>query len=124
MINITENGKAGRLYNRFRYLRTLENRKNIAANQNQISQHSEEQQYSMEDMLYLKTVVVSADTIDEIRKKLESTRQQRDALVKNVEIDLMIKFPFFFTYPQLVSYSTILLIEPYSYLIIVTFFMI
>lgn len=109
MVNSTENGKTGRLYNRFRYLRSLENPKN-AVTQNEILSSSTQdlnEEYSMENMLYLKTVVVSADTIDEIRIKLEATRQQRDALVKNAETDLMIQFPFFFTHPQLVSSSAI-----------------
>lgn len=110
MINTTESGKGGRLYNRFRYLRQKNNesQKNKESQEIVTSSASPQnlcQQYTMEDMLYLKTVVVSPDNIAEIRKKLEATRLQRDELVKDPVTDLIIKFPFFFTHPQLVSFE-------------------
>lgn len=106
MINTSCTGKSGRLYNRFRYLRHIENQKNKNDQVNRSSSvlpQDKSQQYSMEDMLFLKTVVISPENVIEVRKRLERTRKQRDELVKNVETDLMINFPFFFTHPQLVS---------------------
>lgn len=106
MINTSSTGKGGRLYNRFRYLRQLDRQKqkNVQENMSPSAPSQNlDSPYSMEDMLYLKTVVISPENIVEVRKRLESTRQQRDMLVKDAETDLMIKFPFFFTHPQLVS---------------------
>lgn len=104
LVNTSSNGTSGRLYNRFRYLRqrakTTENAEVDSIMEN--SQH-ESQQYSMDDLLYLKTVVVSIANMAEIRKRLEKTRQQRDEMVRNETHDLMEHFPFFFTCPQLVS---------------------
>lgn len=100
MINITERGTSGRLYNRFRYLRKLdrENKANEPP-----APIVDAPRYTMEDMLYLKTVVVSDNNIDEIRNMLRLTCIGRDELVKNDSIDFLEHFPFFFARPNLVS---------------------
>lgn len=106
LINSSNFGTSGRLYNRIRYLRKLNCAKNSenaeTANSSTPFQH-EGQKYSMDDLLYLKTVVISETNLDEVRKKLEITREHRDELVRKDTIDLMEHFPFFFTRPQLVT---------------------
>lgn len=103
LINCTNTGNGGRLYNRIRYLKKLQ--KNV---QNQASSplsQTVDPELSMNHMLWLKTVVVSDNNIEEIRTKLELTRARRDEIVLNDMVELMQEFPFFFTHPQLVSHN-------------------
>lgn len=101
MINSTEKGSSGRLYNRIRYLRKLD--RQTTEVEAQPSPVTEAPQYTMDDMLYLKTVVVSDANIDEIRRKLQITRIGRDELIKNDSVDYLEHFPCFFARPNLVS---------------------
>lgn len=55
-----------------------------------------------EAVLLLKTIVVN-DTIESIKQKLKQTRKYRHKLLLNKELNLKETFPYFFTYPQLVS---------------------
>lgn len=114
MINNSGNGTTGRLYNRFRYLRKLDrdvqmkqntpNSSGATTNETRTNTIS----HSIDDLLFLKTVVVSANTIDGIRQRLEMTRKKRDEMVKEDTIDYLEHFPFFFTYPNLVRFLLIL----------------
>lgn len=103
MINTTDKGTSGRLYNRFRYLRKLDRDNKAKEPPTPIAYAPK---YTMDDMLYLKTVVVSDSNVDEIRNMLRITRIGRDELVKNDSIDFLEHFPFFFARPDLVSIIT------------------
>lgn len=103
MIYASNSGTNGRLYNRFRYLR--QKSKNIG-NENTVPTQTQEDravEYAMNDLLWLKTVVISSTNIAEIRRKLDMTRQLRDEIVQKDTVELMQEFPFFFTHPHLVS---------------------
>lgn len=113
LINHTGNGTTGRLYNRFRYLRKLD-RVEKSKQTEQINTSSSDTQITnaetarinaapVEDLLYLKTAVVSPNTMDEIRQKLITTREKRDEMVKDDSLDYLEHFPFFFACPTLVS---------------------
>lgn len=67
------------------------------------TQENQNDEYSMENLLWLKTVVVSQTNIALIRKKLDDTRRLRDDMVQKDTVELMLEFPFFFTHPPLVS---------------------
>lgn len=100
MINHTKSGSGGRLYNRIRFLEKIQR-----VNQNSITPQTppnENNTYSMNHLLWLKTVVVSDTNIEEIRTKLTLTRAHRDEIVSKDSVELMQEFPFFFTYPLLV----------------------
>lgn len=101
MINSTSTGLGGRLYNRLRYMKTVErNEKNQDAPP--VSQDVDPQ-HSMNELLWLKTVVVADEDIEEIRAKLDSTRLLRDAMVLRDDIELIQEFSLFFTHPLLVN---------------------
>lgn len=105
MINSSNAGTSGRLYNRIRYLRKLHKANNTENEESatpQLTQNND-QNYSMDELLYLKSVVINENSMPEILKRLEITRRQRDEMVRSDTIDLMEHFPFFFTCPQLVS---------------------
>lgn len=94
----------GRLYNRFRYLR--QKSKNSGENNTVATTETQEDQndeHLMDNLLWLKTVVVSQTNTAEIRKKLDVTRRLRDDMVKKDNVELMQEFPFFFTHPPLVG---------------------
>lgn len=93
------------MYNRFRYLRRLDKAKNPKIPTLQSPPVDEQTEYTLDDLLYLKSTVVSETNIAEIHKRLQRTRQQRDELVRNEATDLLEHFPFFFAHPQLVSYK-------------------
>lgn len=106
LINSSASGTSGRLYNRIRYLRKIHNSKNAVNGGTGVSlptPQDVDRPYSMNDLLYLKTVVVSENSMAEIQKKLEVTRHQRDELVRSNKVDFMEHFPFFFAHPQLVG---------------------
>lgn len=105
LINTSEAGTTGRLYNRFRYLRKIDKGKNPDTQPLPALPPDEHPTHSLDDLLYLKTAVISNSNIVEVRKKLEKTRTLRDELVRAAETDLMEQFPFFFTHPQLVNYK-------------------
>lgn len=66
-------------------------------------------QHSMDHLLWLKTVVVSDASLEEIRAKLELTRSLRDEMVLKDTAELIQEFPFFFTHPLLVNHNFITL---------------
>lgn len=103
MINTTEKGSSGRLYNRIRYLRKLENQKKLLENNNQPIVTQATPQYTMDDLLFLKNVIVTKQNMIEIQQKLEITRQKRDEMVRLDSVDFLENFPFFFACPELVS---------------------
>lgn len=110
LINNSGNGTTGRLYNRFRYLRKLDRDAKTKENNPSPSDATTADEttadtisHLIDDLLFLKTVVVSPNTIDEIRQKLMITRDKRDEMVKEDTIDYLEHFPFFFTCPNLVS---------------------
>lgn len=55
-----------------------------------------------EDLEYLKSAIVNADNMDTIRKKLKSTERYRMEMVRDLNVDLLENFPFFFTHPETV----------------------
>lgn len=103
LINTSALGSGGRLYNRFRYLRNKDKKTSSPVNGELQSSVNEQPEFSPDDLLYLKTTLISDSNIGEVRKRLEKTRKKRDEMVKDEETDLLEQFPFFFTCPQLVS---------------------
>lgn len=100
LINNVGNGTTGRLYNRFRYLRKLDRDTKMKQNyRNSNGATTDETRtnvisHSIDDLLFLKTVVVSANTMDEIRQRLVVTRERRDEMVKHDTIDYLEHFPY------------------------------
>lgn len=100
MVHTTNSGKSGRLYNRIRYLRKTHNMKSnetdevASASPLPIQEDVQNEQYSMNDLLFLKTVVISETNYAQVLKGLETTRKQRDELVRKETIDLIEQFPF------------------------------
>lgn len=111
MIHSSKNGSGGRLYNRFRYLRLKERtltqpheetdrQTNDLANDHEKSDG--EQENFDDDLLWLKSVVVTNANLDDVRKILEKTRRVRDEMVKNQSVDYLEHFPVLFVRPDLV----------------------
>lgn len=69
---------------------------------------NENDEHSMNSLLWLKTAVVSQANIADVRKKLHATRRLRDEMVQKDNVELMQEFPFFFTHPTLVIVFPIL----------------
>lgn len=124
------NGGSGFLYNRLRYLRrkdrdqckkkpqtvngpeelesTEENENQNVSDSNPSEfdsndDHVTQQSYQMDDLLFLKTIVVNEDNLPEIRKMLRKTLSRRQELLNSEKVNLLEHFPFFFVHPQLVS---------------------
>lgn len=99
LINNSGNGTTGRLYNRFRYLRKLDRDTKMKQNNPNSSDATTDEtrtnaiSHSIDDLLFLKTVVVSANTMDEIRQRLVVTRERRDEMIKHDTIDYFEHFP-------------------------------
>lgn len=55
------------------------------------------------DLEFLKSVVVNDNTLSIFKEKLTLTLSYRINLVKDNETDLLVNFPYFFTYPELVN---------------------
>lgn len=103
MINKTNSGLGGRLYCRLRYLKSISrNEKN--PDSPQVPENGNPQ-HSMNDLLWLKTIVVSNANLEEIRTKLKLTRSLRDEMVLRENVELIQEFPFFFTHPLLVNFN-------------------
>lgn len=60
------------------------------------------QENFVNDLLYLKNVVVSNENLDEVRKILEKTRKIRDEMIKDDTVDYLENFPVLFVRPLLV----------------------
>lgn len=103
LINHTKSGSGGRLYNRIRYLKRSKIEKNTTTptTSQDISRNASD---STNHLLWLKTIVVSDTNMEDIRKKLELTRADRDEMVLKDNIELLQEFPFFFTHPSFVSF--------------------
>lgn len=104
----------GYLYNRVRYLRSKMSKESNLDNANRndivdvIAPGSNEQNdlvssNVMNDMLKLKTTIISDSNIEEIRLILKRTRRIRMDMIKNQSVDFMENFPCFFVCPALVS---------------------
>lgn len=105
LINCTNTGLGGRLYNRLRYMKSIKrNEKNL--NSTPVPQDVNSQ-HSMNDLLWLKTVVVADVDITEIRAKLEATRSIRDEMVLRNDIELIQEFSLFFAHPLLVNLNEV-----------------
>lgn len=112
MFHSTQKGSAGRLYNGFRYLRKLDRDQKAKLQLNDVSDVSQTNDANgleqlpenyTDDLLYLKTVVVSNENLDDIRRVMAKTRNVRDEMMKDGAIDYLENFPFFFVRPELVS---------------------
>lgn len=122
------NGGGGYLYNRLRYLRKKEKdkRKNnlqtvseidesvsTADFDNQIVVSSSQdtmnndtatsESYQMDDLLFLKTIIVNEQNMPKIHEKLRETLERRRELLNTENVDMLEHFPFMFVHPQLVS---------------------
>lgn len=60
-----------------------------------------------DDLLYLKSVVVTSESLPEIRKVLDKTRTVRDEMMKNNTVDYLENFPILFICPNLVCIQII-----------------
>lgn len=73
------------------------------ANEANVAINIEDQQKEMENHLeQLKHTVVNNQNMELIKQKLILTQNHRDELLKQIELDLKFRFPFFFTNPELV----------------------
>lgn len=113
---MSKHGPGGRLYNRFRYLRTVEKlrmQSNGApalpqtdyvaeSGQNDDVTGDLKEKYK-DDLLYLKTVVVTSENLADIRKILGKTRIVRDEMMR----DYLENFPILFVCPNLVCIQII-----------------
>lgn len=122
------NGGGGYLYNRLRYLRLRTNDKNKKQMQtvnrteessptadidNQIVAENSQgvmnndpvtsDSYQMDDLLFLKTVVVNKQNMPQIQEKLRKTVERRRELLNTENVNMLENFPFMFVCPQLVS---------------------
>lgn len=91
---------------RLKYLKQRRNSHQIRNNSNEnnnISQ-STDATHEVEDMEYLKHVVVDDVSFELIVEKLNSTRKFRQQMLQNKETDMRENFPFFFSHPKLVRY--------------------
>lgn len=104
-------GGGGYLYNRLRYLRMLkkkeEERNNAETVRTDETTDNTDQvltndNYQMDDFLFLKTTVVSTDNLDKVKEKLKNTIEYRRQLLADEEIDLKEHFPYMFVHPELV----------------------
>lgn len=108
LIRSSKTGTTGRLYNRIRYLRNATKTNDVAGVDEEptpstLQKETEQSnEHSMNDLFWLKTVVVSKTNMKEIEHKLQSTRKIRDEMVRKETIELLQEFPFFFTHPLLV----------------------
>lgn len=59
-------------------------------------------QRNAEDVIYLKSLVVSGETKDTFMEKLNSIRRYRMEMLLDKNINLKEQFPYFFTNPELV----------------------
>lgn len=57
-----------------------------------------------EDLQFLKSVIVNPDNMNAIRQKLKSTLDSRIEMVRDLNVDLLENFPFFFSNPQTVNF--------------------
>lgn len=103
MINNTKSGSGGRLYNRIRYMKQITKKSEPNAIASPAPRNADFE-HSTDNLLWLKTAVVSDNNIKEITTKLELTRAHRDHMVLRDSIELMQEFPFFFTHPLLVGF--------------------
>lgn len=121
------NGGGGFLYNRLRYLRTREKtqlKKNLqpvdetaesmptiennqsATEGSQIVTNNDDgahDPYQMDDLLFLKTVIVNEKNMPKIHDKLRKTLERRRELLNTEKVDMLENFPFMFVHPSLVS---------------------
>lgn len=117
------NGGGGYLYNRIRYLRKKE--KDKSKNDLQTVHETEEStsivdidkqitingiqdvsspvSYQMDDLLFLKTIVVNEQNMAKIHDVLRKTLERRRELLNNGNVNMLENFPFMFVHPQLVS---------------------
>lgn len=56
-----------------------------------------------EDMLFLKTVVVSEESLPQIKATLRRSSRERKIMIRPPEMEYIEHFPFFFTNPELVN---------------------
>lgn len=124
------NGGGGYLYNRLRYLRKMEKEKSkptkqknhspknnetegaapsldagnrIVVDSNQTSDNSNPTPHQVDDLLWLKTIVVNEQNMPEIHEKLRKTFERRRSLLNSENVNMLENFPFMFVHPQLVS---------------------
>lgn len=122
------NGGGGYLYNRLRYLRLKNKNTNknnletanqteessptsdfenpIAAESSHVEMNDEPEtleSYQMDDLLFLKTVVINEQNMAQIQEKLRKTVERRRELLNNGNVNMLENFPFMFVCPQLVS---------------------
>lgn len=59
----------------------------------------------MDDLFFLKTTVVTKESLPLIQEKLINTQKYRVDMLKDLGLNLLGNFPFFFSHPDLVSHS-------------------
>lgn len=55
------------------------------------------------DCDFLQSVVINAENMAEIKQKLKATEEYRDDLIDNKNMELVERFPYFYSNPELVS---------------------
>lgn len=75
----------------------------IGIDSNQIDDNATQESYQMDDLLFLKTVVVNKKNMPEIHEKLRKTLERRRELLNTEKVNMLENFPFMFVHPQLVS---------------------
>lgn len=104
------NGDKGWFNVRLKNIRELQKRLNKSANNQldkSVASDNSLEEAATEDILFLKSLVVSEENMHIFLQKLNSTRTHRQKMLLNKEINLKEQFPYFFTNPQLVKYLAI-----------------
>lgn len=120
------NGGGGYLYNRLRYLRHKERDKckntlqtvneteeptssaeneTVASNSQDAMNNDTEtsESYQMDDLLFLKTIIVNEGNMPKIFETLRKTLQRRRELLETENVNMLEQFPIMFVHPPFVS---------------------
>lgn len=119
-------GGGGFLYNRLRYLRIRDKNKNknnlesvseaeeLASSEDTVNQivastsqdetsTTTTESYQMDDLLFLKTVIVNEQNMSKVKEILQKTVDRRWDLLNTKNVNMLETFPGMFVHPPLVS---------------------
>lgn len=119
-------GGGGYLYNRLRYLRIKDKNRNnletiseteaLASSEDTVNQSAPTttqdetsndiattESYQMDDLLFLKTVIVNEQNMPKIKEILQKTVDRRWDLLNTQHVNMLENFPCLFVHPSLVS---------------------
>lgn len=112
---LCDSNGGGYLANRLKYLRT-QHRKSLNATASVSENEVDEETPTSceENVEFLKCSVVNSENMDIIKSKLTATSEYRRKMIRdNHSMDLLEKFPYFFTNYELVSETIRILLTKY-----------